>query len=126
MARFYADEQFPFQVVELLRNLGHDVLTVQEAGNANQRIPDDQVLAFAVNQERSILTINRVDFIRLHRRDNEHFGIVVCTNNRNWEQFAARVDDAVKAEESLRGKLIRVLRPSVSISDRLVISGLST
>jgi len=113
MARFYADEQFPLPVVELLRNLGHDVLTVQEAGNANQRIPDDQVLAFAVNQERSILTINRVDFIRLHRRDNEHFGIVVCTNNRNWEQFAARVDDAVKAEESLRGKLIRVLRPSV-------------
>ena len=113
MARFYADEQFPFQVVELLRNLGHDVLTVQEAGNANQRIPDDQVLAFAVNQERSILTINRIDFIRLHCRNNEHFGIVVCTNNRNWEQFAARVDDAVKAEESLRGKLIRVLRPSV-------------
>jgi predicted nuclease of predicted toxin-antitoxin system len=113
MARFYADEQFPFQVVELLRNLGHDVLTVQEAGNANQRIPDDQVLAFAVNQERSILTINRIDFIRLHRRNNEHFGIVVCTNNRNWEQFAARVDEAVKAEESLRGKLIRVLRPSV-------------
>jgi predicted nuclease of predicted toxin-antitoxin system len=122
MARFYADEQFPLQVVELLRNLGHDVLTVQEAGNANQRIPDDQVLAFAVNQERSILTINRVDFIRLHRRDNKHFGIVVCTNNRNWEQFAARVDEAVKAEESLRGKLIRVLRPSVSISDRLVMS----
>lgn len=113
MARFYADEQFPFQVVALLRNLGHDVLTVQEAGNANQRISDDQVLVFAVGQERSILTINRIDFIRLHRRDNEHFGIVVCTNNRNWEQFAARVDDAVKAEESLRGKLIRVLRPSV-------------
>jgi hypothetical protein len=38
MARFYADEQFPLPVVELLRNLGHDVLTVQEAGNANQRI----------------------------------------------------------------------------------------
>lgn len=113
MARFYADEQFPLQVVELLRNLGHDVLTVQEAGNANQRIPDELVLAFAVNQERSILTINRIDFIRLHRRDNKHFGIVVCTNNRNWEQFAARVDEAVKAEESLRGKLIRVLRPSV-------------
>ncbi len=77
MARFYADEQFPLPVVELLRNLGHDVLTVQEAGNANQRIPDEQVLAFAVSQERAILTINRIDFIRLHRR--EHFGIVVCT-----------------------------------------------
>lgn len=113
MANFYADEQFPFQVTELLRNLGHDVLTVQEAGNANQRIPDDLVLAFAVGQERSILTVNRIDFIRLHRRDNQHFGIVVCTNNRNWEQFAARIDEAVRAEESLRGKLIRVVRPSV-------------
>lgn len=113
MASFYADEQFPFQVTELLRNLGHDVLTVQEAGNANQRIPDELVLAFAVGQERSILTINRIDFIRLHRRDNQHFGIVVCTNNRNWEQFAARIDKTVRAEESLRGKLIRVVRPSV-------------
>ncbi|MEA5488745.1 MULTISPECIES: DUF5615 family PIN-like protein [Pseudanabaena] len=113
MASFYADEQFPFQVTELLRNLGHDVLTVQEAGNANQRIPDDLVLAFAVGQERSILTVNRIDFIRLHRRDDSHCGIVVCTNNRNWEQFAARIDEAVRAEKSLRGKLIRVVRPSV-------------
>ncbi len=113
MASFYADEQFPFQVVELLRNFEHDVLTVQEAGNANQRIPDDQVLEFAIGQERSILTINRIDFIRLHRLDNQHFGIIVCTNNRNWEQFAARIDEAVRAEESLRGKLIRVVRPSV-------------
>ena len=113
MARFYADEQFPLPVVELLRNLGHDVLTVQEAGNANQRIPDDQVLAFAVSQERAILTINRIDFIRLHRRDDQHFGIVVCTNNRNWQQFTAQVDEAVRGEESLQGKLIRVVRPSV-------------
>jgi len=113
MASFYADEQFPVQVTELLRNLGHDVLTVQEAGNANQQIPDDQVLAFAVCQERSILTINRIDFIRLNRRNDEHFGIVVCTNNRNWEQFAARINEAVRDEESLQGKLIRVVRPSV-------------
>ncbi|WP_335103709.1 DUF5615 family PIN-like protein [Nostoc sp.] len=28
MARFYADEQFPFPVMELLRALGHDVLKV--------------------------------------------------------------------------------------------------
>ncbi|NDJ23951.1 hypothetical protein GS682_20345 [Nostoc sp. B(2019)] len=111
MARFYADEQFPFPVVELLRTLGHDILTVQEAGNADQGIADDEVLAFATSQERSILTINRYDFIRLHRRNSNHFGIIVCTNNRNWEQFAARIDEAVIAEEPLQGKLIRVVRP---------------
>ena len=35
MARLYADEQFPRIVVNLLRTLGHDILTVQEAGKAN-------------------------------------------------------------------------------------------
>ncbi|MBE8997600.1 MULTISPECIES: DUF5615 family PIN-like protein [unclassified Nostoc] len=111
MARFYADEQFPFPVVELLRALGHDVLTVQEAENADQGVPDEEVLAFAVSQEPSILTINRIDFIRLHRRDSNHFGIIVCTNNRNWGQFASRIDETVTAEQALQGKLIRVVRP---------------
>ncbi|MBH8578288.1 DUF5615 family PIN-like protein [Nostocaceae cyanobacterium CENA369] len=111
MARFYADEQFPFPVVELLRTLGHDVLTVQEAGKAEQGIPDEEVLAFAISQERSVLTINRDDFIKLHRRNDNHCGIIVCTNNRNWEQFAARINEAVTAEELLKGKLIRVVRP---------------
>ncbi|NEP48062.1 MAG: hypothetical protein F6K63_27460 [Moorea sp. SIO1G6] len=112
MARFYADEQFPFPVVGLLRTLGHDVLTVQEAGNADRGTPDNEVLAFAISQERSVLTINRDDFIRLHRRNSDHFGIVVCTNNRNWKQFAARIDEAVKVEQTLQGKLIRVVRPA--------------
>jgi Domain of unknown function (DUF5615) len=48
VARFYADEQFPFPVVELLWALGHDVLTVQAAGNAGQKIPDEDVLVFAI------------------------------------------------------------------------------
>jgi len=52
VARFYADEQFPKRVVELLRSLGHDVLTVQEAGNASQKNPDEEVLAFAVSIDR--------------------------------------------------------------------------
>lgn len=30
MARLYSDENFPLPVVELLRGLGHDVLTARE------------------------------------------------------------------------------------------------
>ena len=90
---------------------GGEYVKVQEAAKADQSIPDEEVLTFAISQERSILTINRDDFIRLHRRDDKHFGIIVCTNNRNWEQFAARIHEAVTAEESLKGKLIRVVRP---------------
>ena len=87
-------------------------MTAQEAGNADQGIPDEAVLAFAISQERAVLTINRDDFIRLHRLDPNHFGIVVCTNNRNWEQFAFRIDETVTREEPLPGKLIRVVRPA--------------
>ena len=47
MASFYTNENFPIKVAFHLREMGHDVLTSHEAGNANQRIPDDEVLAFA-------------------------------------------------------------------------------
>jgi hypothetical protein len=54
MARLYADEHFPRQVVQNLRSLGHDILTVQEAGNAG--LPDEDVLAFATSENRAVLT----------------------------------------------------------------------
>jgi predicted nuclease of predicted toxin-antitoxin system len=53
VARFYADEQFPRRVVELLRGLGHDVLTVQEAERRGDS--DPEVLAFATNDNRSVI-----------------------------------------------------------------------
>ncbi|MCL1467611.1 DUF5615 family PIN-like protein [Argonema galeatum] len=112
MARFYADEQFPKAVSELLRTLGHDVLTVQEAGNANQRIPDEDVLNFAIQNNRAVLTLNHQDFVRLHRANPNHLGIVSCTNDRDRPRMANRIDAAVAIEESLHGKLIRVVRPS--------------
>jgi hypothetical protein len=67
MALVYADENFAYPVVAHLRSLGHDVLTAQQAGQANQRIPDPLVLAFATAQGRAVLTFNRRDFFRLHQ-----------------------------------------------------------
>ena len=58
MARFYADENFPLPVIEELRRLGHDVLTIYEDGKANQRYPDESVLATANELERAVLTTN--------------------------------------------------------------------
>lgn len=50
MARLDTDQQFPRDIVELLRQMGHNILTVQEAGKDNQKIPDEEVLAFAVSE----------------------------------------------------------------------------
>ena len=54
MARIYADEQYPLPVVKILRNFGHDVLTVQEAGKANPKIADEEVLNFAISNNRAV------------------------------------------------------------------------
>jgi hypothetical protein len=91
VARLYADENFPLQVVEGLRRLSHDVLTVLEAGQANQRIEDRDVLAFAAAAGRAVVTINRRDFMRLHRQQPAHHGIVVCTEDTDTEGQAQRI-----------------------------------
>jgi hypothetical protein len=49
------ERSFPRRVVEHLRGLGHDVLTTHDAGNSDQAIPDEQVLAFAIEQGREVL-----------------------------------------------------------------------
>ncbi|WP_412768527.1 DUF5615 family PIN-like protein [Leptolyngbya sp. KIOST-1] len=51
------------------------MLTVQEAGQANRRIPDEEVLQFAISQDRAVITQNRRDFIKLHNQSSAHAGI---------------------------------------------------
>ncbi|NET61903.1 MAG: hypothetical protein F6K47_39030 [Symploca sp. SIO2E6] len=109
MANLYADEQFPLPVVQLLRSFGHNILTVQEAGNAGRS--DPEVLAFAISQNRAVLTQNRRDFIRLHLQQPNHAGIIVCKDNRDVEVLATQIDKALSKEEKLSDHLIRVNRP---------------
>lgn len=81
MALFYADENFDYGVVERLRALGHDLLTVQEAGE--QGGDDAQVLARAIAEGRCVLTFDRSDFEILHRLNSTHAGIVSCTRDND-------------------------------------------
>lgn len=108
MARFYADEQFPRRIVEALQALGHDVLTVQAAGNRG--LPDEDVLAFAIQENRAVLTFNRRHFIRLHGQQPNHAGIIVCKDDPDREGIALRINKAIASIETLNGMLIRVNR----------------
>jgi len=111
MARLYSDENFPRQVVEALRALGHDVLTALEACNAGQAISDEQVLAFGREHGRAVLTLNRRDFIRLRSCQPQHSGIVVCTQDPDTDRQARRIHDAITSIDSPSGQLVRVNRP---------------
>jgi hypothetical protein len=112
VARLYGNENFPLPVVERLRQLGHDVLTIQETGKAGQAVRDEDVLEYAVADDRALLTLNRKHFIRLHGERPEHAGIIVCTVDSDFLGHAARIHAAVEAAQQLRGRLIRVNRPS--------------
>ena len=59
MARLYADENVPLPVIEELRRLGHDVLTIFEDGKANQRYSDQSVLQDGAAHGRAVMTLNR-------------------------------------------------------------------
>lgn len=110
MAKLYANENFPLEVVQRLRELSHDVLTTHEVGKSNRGIEDDEVLRFAVSEGRCVITINRKDFMRLHRDQPDHAGIIVCTENRDYAVFAEKIDEVIRQAGSIVGKLMRVVR----------------
>jgi hypothetical protein len=72
LARLYADENFPNPTVEALRRLGHNVLTVADAGQAGLGVPDEDLLVFAHSDGRALLTHNRKHFRNLHRAGMPH------------------------------------------------------
>ena len=93
MARIYAKENFPLPVVEELRRLGHEASTSLESGNAGRAVADSEVLAFSVSEQRVLVTLNRRHFIRLHRGNSSHFGIIVCTFDPAFEALGRRIYD---------------------------------
>lgn len=110
MARLYSNENFPLPVVEELRKHGHDVLTIQETGKANQAMSDEDVLAFANKEKRILLTLNRRHFIKLHNKRHPHAGIFACTFDPDFSAFAARIDEALREETYFTKKVVRINR----------------
>ncbi len=111
MASLDSNENFPLQAVQALRELGHDVLTSYDSGKANQSIPDPDVLAFAVQEDRILVTLNRRHFIGLHRARPDHAGIVVCTYDPNFAALARRIHEALTAQPEMHGQLVRINLP---------------
>ena len=110
MARFYADEDFPGPVVQVLRDLGHDVLTVQESGRRGSG--DPQVLTDATADNRAVLTHNHRHYKRLHTTQT-HAGIFSCTRDKvDLAGLAQRIHDAVTAAPHLANQFFRIIRPS--------------
>lgn len=112
MARLYADENFDHGVVAELQLLGHDVVTAQHAGMANQAIGDPDQLNFAIQAGRAVITFNRSHFRRLHAHVRPHCGIITCTEDDDEAALAQRIHAAISAFPSLDNRLIKIYRPN--------------
>jgi predicted nuclease of predicted toxin-antitoxin system len=110
LARLFAVENFPLPTVERLRQLGHDIRTVAEVGLAGLSIPDEEVLAFAHADGRTVVTHNRKHFRNLHKAGQPHSGMVLCTEDSDFDSLAARVDQAFSQVAHTPGQVVRVTR----------------
>ena len=114
MLKLYANENFPLETVRVLRNLGYDISTTHEMGKSNLSIPDEDVLAFAIAENRAILTVNRKDFMRLHRLNPIHSGIIVCTKNDDFDNFALCIHSVLLPyQDNAANLLLRVYKENV-------------
>jgi hypothetical protein len=99
-------------VVQRLRQLGHDLLTAHEAGQAGQSITDATVLAFATAAGRAVVTFNRRHFIRLHAEVSSHAGLIVCTRDDDVLALADRIHQQLQQVPTLQDQLFQIKRPA--------------
>lgn len=76
------DEMFSDTIAQQLRRDGHDVISVV-ATPVLAGLPDDQILAYAANEGRALVTANIKDFMPLDGRyraaGQAHFGLILVS-----------------------------------------------
>ncbi|MEM6837661.1 MAG: DUF5615 family PIN-like protein [Cyanobacteria bacterium P01_C01_bin.120] len=97
-------------LINLLQAAHHDVLTLNEIGMVGA--PDNQVLAYAKQQHRILLTRNCNDFLELHTVEPEHFGILVIyqdanpDKNMNYQAITKAIANLEASRLALAGQFI--------------------
>ncbi|NEO82813.1 MAG: hypothetical protein F6J87_00910 [Spirulina sp. SIO3F2] len=86
-------------LVNLLRAAGHDVVTANEVEIMG--LPDEEVLNYARQQNRVVLTRNCGDFLALHQVNPKHPGILAIYQESNPERNMG-YRDVVRAIENLQ------------------------
>ena len=93
--RLYLDRHIMTRLAVDLRGRGYDVMRTEEAGQ--DTATDEEQLAFATNEGRSILTFNIRDFAPLHDQwqaaERPHAGIIVSQQlgSREYVLLLARM-----------------------------------
>jgi hypothetical protein len=113
-ARLFADEHFDARVTDILRRRGHDVVTVRQIAQNKQgdALSDEEVLKYATQHKRVVLTDNVSDFHRLHEQIPWHEGIVACSVYADARAKANAINETLwrewNARHSFTGRWMRI------------------
>lgn len=118
MAHLLADEDLKGNLVRALRDLGHEIVRVQDANAAGWHDPD--VFSMAIRLDRVFVTHNRYDYACLHRSGISHPGIIAVAQRMDAETGANLINDLLEAEPNLRGRFFSLNRPPMGLSEVLV------
>lgn len=97
-------------LVRLLRDAGHDVVTVEAAGLAS--VADAGVLNHAIREIRVLLTRNCGDFLALNRVVRDHPGILAIyqdadlSKNMNYTDIVRAIRNLEESEISMEGEFV--------------------
>jgi len=58
--------------------------------------------------------MNRKHFILLYEKHPDHYGIIVCTYDTDFDGLATRIDDILKSNSTIKAKFFRVNRPNAN------------
>jgi predicted nuclease of predicted toxin-antitoxin system len=90
--RLYLDEDVNVLVADLLKARGFDTFTVRDAGQL--QASDEEQLAYAVSQQRALVTHNRGDFEALIQTyfdtGQKHYGVILAVR-RPPQEIAQRL-----------------------------------
>lgn len=83
----YLDEDVDVLVAQLVKARGFSSLTCRDAGQL--RVADAALLAYAVEQKKTLLTHNRADFEALHQQylsaGRMHYGILIAVRRPPYQ-----------------------------------------
>jgi predicted nuclease of predicted toxin-antitoxin system len=104
----YTDQHVLIELADVLRALGFNAQTTQEAGN--EELTDSDQLAYATSQDMAILTYDIADFTTLAREwyeaGRDHAGIIL-SEPFNKREFGELLRQVLKLLDTLTADEIR-------------------
>ena len=105
----YLDEDVSVLLADLIKGQGFDAVSARNSGMLGKK--DEEQLEYAVSQQRTLLTHNRLDFENLFgeyaEKEKHHFGIIIATRRNVYailERLLSTLDKvtADKIENGIR------------------------